>query len=365
MAVLADWIRYGLPLARNSADASRRPVRATLVTPHPTLRYSGMVPGGISGEHSADAGLVDVVALAKAAKVELLQDRCVEIDPERRVITTSAGNEIGFDLASIDTGGVGRAHAVLGEDPRLLDIRPIDRFVDQLAQWPTAPRRIAVIGGGAGGVELAFALRNEAAFAGFAPEVTLVAGKDGVLPEFTGPVRRRVQSELTAQGITSVEQDAVIQDGALSAGGRSLEPVDVIIAALGSGAPDWPRASGLECDADGFIAVDRYQRSLSHPHIFAVGDVASRADTQVAHSGVHAVHAGPVMAANLRAALSGAEPGRTYRPRQASLYLLSTGNGSAIASYGPLAAQGRWVARLKRWIDRRWITSYAKLARQV
>jgi NADH dehydrogenase FAD-containing subunit len=142
-----------------------------------------------------------------------------------------------------------------------------------------------------------------------------------------------------------------------------LEPHDLIVAALGSAAPDWPRAGGLAVDDEGFIAVDRYQRSVSHPNVFATGDVAARQDTEVAHSGVHAVMAGPVLAQNLRSVLSGRRPRAVYRPRKMSLYLISTGNGSAILSYGPLAAQGGWVAKLKHSIDNRWISQYASLCR--
>ena len=78
------------------------------------------------------------------------------------------------------------------------------------------------------------------------------------------------------------------------------------------------------------------------------------------HSGVHSVHAGPVLADNLRAVVDGAELNRSYRPRPVSLYILSTANSSAIASYGPVAVEGEWVNDLKRWIDKRWIDTYAK-----
>ena len=108
--------------------------------------------------------------------------------------------------------------------------------------------------------------------------------------------------------------------------------------------------------------MDEYQRSVSHPFVFAAGDCARRVDRVVPHSGVHAVHTGPVLAANLRTALAGREPDRSYRPRPTSLYLLSTGNGQAIASYGALAAQGRWASRLKAWIDKRWLATYAALS---
>ncbi|MBD2841085.1 FAD-dependent oxidoreductase [Erythrobacter rubeus] len=355
VAVLADWIKHGLPAER-----------ATLLTPHPMLRYSGMVPGWIAGEHRADDGLVDLTALARRAGTELAFDRCCGLDLDRSTATTSSGETIQFDYASIDTGGVGRARDVVGDDPRLIDIRPIDVFVDRLASWRHTARgkavRIAVVGGGAGGVELAFALRNTSGFDP-RPDIVLATGDEGLLPGFADPVRERVLAETRDQEIRLIEGNARFEDGWLVAADRSIEPVDLVVAATGSAAPDWPGESGLACDADGFIAVDRHQRSTSHPNIFAVGDVAARQDRHIPHSGVHAVFAGPVLADNLRQVLAGKEPQRSYRRRWNNLYLLNTGNGSAIASYGPFAAQGPWVVQLKHWIDKRWIATYAELAR--
>lgn len=348
--MLADWIENGLPCAR-----------ATLLTPHGQLRYSGTVPGWIAGQYSRDFGTVDIAALTERAGAELVLGSCTAIEPEARTVTTHSGEHIEFDVASIDTGGVGRALAILGDDPRLIDIRPIDRFVERLAAM-TPPRQIAVIGGGAGGVELAMGLRN---WKGAAPrpEVTFVTGSEGLLPDLSAAVRSKVSDELARQSIQSIQADARFEEGALVADERSLEPVELIVAALGSAAPHWPGAGGLATDAAGFMAVDEHQRSTSHPHIFAVGDIAARQDRDIAHSGVHAVFAGPVLADNLRTVMAGEPPTRSYRPRWNNLYLLSTGTGEAIASYGPLTAQGRWVSRLKHWIDNRWLRQYAREAK--
>lgn len=348
VAVLADWIKRGLPCSQ-----------ATLLTPEPRLRYSGMVPGWIAGRYGRDEGTVDVAALAKRAGVELVLGKCISIDPVARKVLTDTGGMLDFDIASIDTGGVGRARQILGDDPRLLDVRPIGGLVDALVERQA--QRIAVIGGGAGGCELAFALKNRTEQT-TRVEVTFVVGEDGLLPDLSSAVQSKVAAELARQGITVIAENARIKTGELFAGSTSLEPVDLIVTAIGSGAPDWPRSAGLACDERGFIAVDRHQRSLSHPLIFAVGDVASRQDRKIPHSGVHAVFAGPILSANLRAAMIGKEPIRTYIPRWNNLYLISTGDGSAIASYGALAAQGRWVARLKHRIDKRWITKYVALA---
>ncbi len=356
-AVLADWIRHGLPAER-----------AALVTPSPYLRYSGMVPGWIAGKYAEEEGRVDLKSLAARAGITFIEDRCIAIDPEARLVTAIGSGTASFTHCSIDTGGVGRSAAVLGDDPRLIDVRPIDGLADRLrGDGGSGPA--AVIGGGAGGVELAFALRNQ-------PEakrdVTLITGKAGLLPTFARGPRELVRRALDAQNIATIEADVVggdtlqiSRDDPQTSPDDPLETAEIVVAALGSGAPDWPGESGLDVDGDGFIAVDKFQRSTSHSHIFAVGDVASRQDRHVPHSGVHSVHAGPVLAANLRRVSGGKEPVRSYAPRPASLYILSTANGRAIATYGPIATEAEWVSDLKSWIDKRWIASYAKLARPV
>ena len=350
VAVLADWIENGLPCER-----------ATLLTPHRNLRYSGTVPGWISGQYSRDEGLVDVGALAERAGVQLLLGPCTGIDPEAGWVKTGGGQVIEYDVVSFDTGGVGRSPRLLGKAPNLIDVRPIDRFVERLEEHADA-QRIAVVGGGAGGVEIAFALNNRAGMKG-AAQVTLVTGADGLLPDLSSAVRRKVAKELARQSIAVITEDARLEDGQLATASSTIEPQDLIIAALGSGAPTWPEAGGLAVDEDGFIAVDKHQRSISHANVFAVGDVAARQDRQVTHSGVHAVMAGPHLAANLRRVMQGREPTSIYKPRPASLYLLSTGDGSAILSYGPLAASGRWASKLKATIDKRWISQYASLTK--
>ncbi|MCM0000373.1 MAG: FAD-dependent oxidoreductase [Erythrobacter sp.] len=355
VAVLADWIRRGVPGG----------ARAVLLTPEPALRYSGMVPGWLAGQHAAGDGLVDLAALAARAGVELLLDRCVALDPEARAVTTAGGRAVAFNIASFDTGGEARGAALLGEDPRLIEVRPIGAFVERLAALRASRQglaRVVIAGGGAGGVELAFGLRNLAGAAP-RPEVTLATGSGGLLPGFADAVRARVARALARQGIAVVAADAAFARGTLMAGGRSLEPADLVVAATGSAAPGWVRASGIATDAGGFLSVDAHHRSPSHPHIFAAGDVAARTDRPLAHAGVHAVFAGPVLAANLRKALAGEAPQAAYRPRRHSLYLMNTGDGSAILSYGPLSAQGSWVLALKHRIDKAWIAKYAALVR--
>ena len=115
-------------------------------------------------------------------------------------------------------------------------------------------------------------------------------------------------------------------------------------------------AGGLAADAAGFVQVDAALRSVSHPEVFAVGDAAG-ATPPLPKAGVYAVRQGPVLADNLRAVLGGRAP-RSYRPQRRALALLATGDGGAIAAWGPHAAQGPGWGWWKDRIDRDFIARY-------
>ncbi len=350
LGVIDNWRTQSPPRART-----------VLAEPLEAMLYSGMVPGWVAGEYRASELSIPLAPLVAQAGAEWVREKVTAIDPQARIATFGDGSELRFDVCSIATGGAGRAADVLGADPRLLDIRPLHRFIarwQELREHPPQRGRVAVVGGGAGGVELAFGFRNSSHWD--CPEVTLVTGRGGLLPSHPEAVQRRVMRELAHQGIELVIEDASIDGGELCAGTRSLEPIDLIVTALGSGAPQWPRKSGLPVDEDGFIRVDEHQRVTGFSHILAAGDSARRTDRQVPHSGVHAVYSGPVLARNLRRTLAGKPPRRTYSPRFMDFYLLNTCRGESIASYGVAGLQSGWLRRFKDWLDRRWINRFTR-----
>jgi NADH dehydrogenase FAD-containing subunit len=102
-------------------------------------------------------------------------------------------------------------------------------------------------------------------------------------------------------------------------------------------------------------------QSLSHRHVFAAGDVASRFDAPHPKSGVYAVRAGPPLTGNLRRAMAGTAL-RGYTPPERTLNLLSCGSKRAIASWGQWSVQGRWVWWWKDQIDRAFVSLYRRCA---
>ena len=106
------------------------------------------------------------------------------------------------------------------------------------------------------------------------------------------------------------------------------------------------------------MLVNDYLQSVSHENVFAAGDCATMVNFTRPKSGVYAVRAGPPIARNLRHYLN-SEPLAAYAPHAHSLYLVSTGDRYAIASWGSLALEGRWVWRWKDRIDRGFVAKYA------
>lgn len=343
LAVLADWA---------AADLSG--TERVLVTRERYLAYSGMLPGWMAGRFKAEELLIDLAPLAEAAGARLVLDEVAGLDASARRLHLSGGAELDFDLLSLATGGTlaTAGFAALGD--RLLPVRPVAAF---MAGWEAfcarGPGKVTVVGGGAAGVELALA----AARRGHA--TCLVAPDQGFMPGHGTAARRRARAALRRAGVTVHAATARGAADGLMLDDGSTVASDLVILATGSQPPTWLSGSGLACDGAGFVLTGSDLRSVSHPAVFAAGDIAMPAGRQLPRAGVHAVKAGPVLAANLRAAIAGWPLGR-YRPGSRRLALLATADGRAIASWGGLAAQGRWLSWVKDRIDRSFIARYTR-----
>ncbi|GCB05247.1 FAD-dependent oxidoreductase [Ralstonia sp. SET104] len=360
--ILAGGGHAHLGVLRALARCPLRSVEVVLVTPEPQLIYSGMLPGWMAGHYRLEQCCIDLLPLAEAAGARLVLAPVAGLDAERRCIALPDGTHIEYDLLSLDVGGEADLSWLHAAHQRLLPVRPIGAFVlswQKLIEYSVAGAdlRLAVVGGGAAGVELAFAASQAFKQRDLRVQVELVTSGSAMLAGHSSSVVARVERLLAARGIAvHRSRAAATESGLLLANGRHLA-ADRIIAATGTQAPCWLALSKLALDPDGYVAVDATQRSRSHANVFAAGDVCTRVDATMARSGVHAVHAGPVLANNLRAAIGGG-PMRAYTPRACSLYLISTGSKYAIASWGGWSAEGAWVWQWKSWIDRRFISRH-------
>jgi NADH dehydrogenase FAD-containing subunit len=210
-----------------------------------------------------------------------------------------------------------------------------------------------VIGNGAAGVEIALAASPSAARTA---SVSIVCDGE-LLTGYQPRVRERARAVLKHARVPLLLGCCDAIERWHVRVGPMRVACDVPILAIGSDAPAWVAASGLALDGVGFVRVGATLQSASHANVFATGDVIVRDDAPHPRSGVFAVRAGPVLAANLRAHVAGGTL-QGFHPSPRSLNLLATGDGRAIASWGAWSAQGRLMGWWKDRIDRAFVARY-------
>ena len=358
--------RLSADRSKNNASNALIDTDIHLISEQPHTLYSGMLPGWMAGHYQLDEISIDTKSLCLRAGVRFIQQSITKITAASNTVDTSGNERFDYDVLSLNTGADTdlRGLSQLDDDKSndIIAIRPLSTFTLQWQQILADARqsdqyRLAIVGAGAAATELVMAAQVALQKINNNHQVTLVCGEN-LLSGFVPSFRQRVIKQLHRHGITVIEARATAyRDGQLSTSNDSF-PMDAVIAATGVRGASWTASTDLETADNGFVAVNSQQQSVSHPNVFAVGDVATRVDQYVAHSGVHAVHGGAIEAGNLLAYLQG-ETLTEYQPRTRTLYLLSCGDKYAIGSWGRVSLQGRWVWYLKRQIDKRFVTSCA------
>ena len=337
--------------------------RVTLVSPFARLMYSGMVPGFVAGHYALDDCVIPLAPLAARAHVKFVEASAVAIDAAARQVMLADGQTLHYDALSLDTGPVMDRDAIPGAREHALFVRPIEQFtrlweaVLQLAEQ--RPLSVVVVGAGAAGVELAMALQFRF---GERARVSLVTGGPPPLPSHPAGAQARALRALKRCGVTLFEDacSEITASHVVLARGMRLA-CDAPVLAIGASAPTWLAGSGLALDEQGFVATGATLQSTSHPEVFAAGDVAVRSDAPRPRSGVYAVRAGPPLALNVRRWLAGGGL-QPHRPQAHALNLMACGEKTAIASWGPWSAEGRWVWRWKDRIDRCFVQRFGTAA---
>jgi selenide,water dikinase len=333
--------------------------QVTLLSPHRHHLYSGMLGGLIAGHYRPEDAHFDLSSLATMAGARLVLGSAVQVDAANRRISLDGGGNLPYDIASFAVGAETEGAHIRSTDA-VLAVKPIDQaglILEALDRLVREHPRVIVVGGGAGGVEIALNIQAHLRSAGRTAGVVLIGRKSRLIPNRSVACAREAGRALQKNQVTVVLGRTVAEVTAAAirlSEGTDLD-YDLAVWATGAAAPAVFRKSGLETDAAGFLLVDDTLQSVAHSTIFAAGDAASLGGFRgTPKSGVYAVRQGPVLAWNLKLALTGAGPERFrhYRPQPRSLVLINTGDGRAILSYGAIAITGRWVMRLKDRIDR-------------
>ncbi len=405
-------------------------VRLTLITESSYTPYSGMLPGHIAGFYSYDECHIDLRPLAEFAGAQLYIDRVIGLDLENQQILCANRPIVSFDVLSIDIGSTPATISVPGATKYAIPAKPvpqlleywwrmcgelevgsnnalrtdrdgIDKNQSRVNQTDINQSRknqkstnISIIGGGAGGVELALSMHgyfnrlqipNHQSLIPNPQNIHLFQRSAELMPNHHPSVRRLVEKVLcrkgiqihlsesvcevkphnpqskafleNKQGVTTkkVEKFNVICESGLTIG------CDYVFWVTQASAPQWLKAAGLKTDKQGFILVNDYLQSLTHPQIFAAGDIATMINHPRPKAGVFAVRQGKPLFKNLQRFLLGKSL-KPFQPQQQYLSLIGTGDQRAIATRGfftlpPHKLLWRW----KDYIDRKFMDRFNKL----
>ena len=226
----------------------------------------------LSGEYGLDRVHLRPARFYESKAIDVRSGVRVEnIDPRGRTVACSDGAEIGYDKLLLATGARPRKLRAKGGDlPGIHYLRTI-ADVDAIKQDFETGRRLAIVGGGYIGLEVA-AVAIEAGLT-----VTVLEMEDRILERVTTPTMSAFYEDVhVRQGVTirtgmRAESFAGADrlTGIVCAGGEVV-PADLAVVGIGiQPNVELAEAAGLECSNG--IVVDEHTRT-SDPCIFAAGD---------------------------------------------------------------------------------------------
>ena len=338
----------------------------TLVSESDTMPYSGMLPGCIAGQYPREQVTLDLVRLCAASNVGFVKAFALRVERTDRAIVFVDRPPMRYDVLCMNVGSRPMAPDAEHDGASSLLLKPLFSLMDRIealdrrVRASRGPFPIVVVGGGASAFELCMTLR--ARYAGES-RVSIEAVMAGARP-----LQSAAASVSRAGRRAMRERGVALRTGVRVAGAdtASVEldtgervPCATCVWATQATPPEIIDASGFDVDDRGFLCVHDTLQSVNDPAVFGTGDTISMTSHPgLPKAGVYAVREGPVLWDNLCATLEGRPP-RAYVPQKRTLFLLNTGDGGAIMSYGPFTGRGRWAFAWKNRIDRKWVRQFA------
>jgi NADPH-dependent 2,4-dienoyl-CoA reductase/sulfur reductase-like enzyme len=193
--------------------------------------------------------------------------RIVSLDLEARTASDDTGATHAYEKLLLATGGTPRRLPGGGDD--VIYFRTLDDY-RRLHELAGDGVRVAVIGGGFIGSEIAAALASNGC------TVTIVFPETGIGARlFPAALSDFVNDYYRERGVTVLAEELVgeVASGSVTTEGGSTFEADVVVAGLGIvPATDLAEAAGLAVD-DG-VLVDEHGRAGGREDVFAAGDVA-------------------------------------------------------------------------------------------
>jgi pyridine nucleotide-disulfide oxidoreductase family protein len=336
-------------------------VKVTLISNVKNTPYSGMLPEYISGFYSYEESHINLVKLAEIAGIELIIDEVINIDADKKIVSCKSGLKIGFDVLSLDIGSTPQKSQIEGANLYSIPIKPIPLFLEKwekiidLAQNnPDDKIILTIIGGGAGGVELALNIHHKLIKILSTKKLTinLIHRGKRIISNHSLSISKKLTKILEQNQINiylNEEVKSIDNQKITLFSGKKIDSNYNFLVTQAS-APIWLKNSSIETNTEGFIIVKNTLQSVNYPDIFASGDIANIRDYSCAKAGVFAIKQGFYLYQNLCNFLIN-KPLKLYYPQKNYLNIIGTGNKNAVASWGNISIESRLIWYWKQYLD--------------
>jgi NADH dehydrogenase FAD-containing subunit len=363
----------------------------TLIDANPESVYYGSIPENIANFDDSKFlkpdWKIDLQHICtvhnQRDNIKFVHGKVTDIDLANRFLHVDNGIEdtsIPYDLVSIDIGSKSKSISeVPGACQNVIQTRPMKGLMNRLEEIENdfsrdqrhlpvsssdnleleqAPLNVAVVGGGASGIELALSIvgRWKPMIGDRPMNVRLVTSENILLPEVPY-ARKLLKDVLAGRGIYMMFQSAVdrVDEGCLHLESGMTVPFSHCFWATGA-APHHLTSHvlpkrGLAVTSDGWIKVHATLQSTSHPNVFAAGDCSSLVNP-LPKAGIFALQEGPILAENLER-LACEQPLVDFQPNMEDLQFLNCGDGTAMGFAFGLVLRGEWVYQVKQAMDQR------------
>ncbi|MFF7530517.1 nitrite reductase large subunit NirB [Streptomyces bobili] len=239
-----------------------------------------------SGKTPEELSMTDMEFI-KDHGIELyVGDPAETIDRDARKVTARSGLVVDYDVLVLATGSYPFVPPVPGKDAEGCFVyRTIEDLLAIEAYAKARATTGAVVGGGLLGLEAAGALKGlglTSHIVEFAPRLMPVQVDEG-----GGAALLRTIEEMGLSVHTGVGTQEIVTDASGAVTGMKLSDgselaADLVVFSAGVRPRDQlARESGLTVGERGGIAVDEQCRTVSDPHVFAIGECALAADGRV------------------------------------------------------------------------------------
>lgn len=316
--------------------------------------YSGMLPGFIEGIYTEEDISFDVYDLCKKAGVTYVNSKIVEIDGDKKTVTT-IDNKYSYDYISMNLGLASRDDFKLIYENESY-VKPISRlvafknFLEKNYGNSRDEKEFVIVGAGASGIELAFAFREKYPNL----KIKVLARGNDFLTTFNENFKTKIKGLLNEKSI-----ELVFSCKLLGIEKKYLETskgevsYDYLILANGYRGVDVVY-KGFDLSKENYLLTDDYLRSKKDS--LAMGDMISlRSKRNLVKAGVFAIRQAPVLFNNLLYMLGERKKKKSYRAQDKYLQIINIGSKKALMSYANIAFYGKWVWKIKDYIDRRYM----------